>query len=106
VYKQNRLVRGLVRLRGARVDLQRIEQSLLIVTADPDHIVPRPNTLPLLDLVQSSDVTHLAKSGGHIGLMAGSKARREIWPELAQWLSARSGERRLSVAPYPTSQAA
>jgi hypothetical protein len=45
--------------------------------------------------------------------MAGSKAHREIWPELAHWLSERSGERRLAVAPdprsttpYPTSQAA
>jgi polyhydroxyalkanoate synthase len=90
VYKERRLVRGTVRLRGRPVDLRRIEQPLLVVTAGEDHIVPRPNTVPLLELVDSSDVTHLAKPGGHIGLMAGSKAPERIWPELTDWLAARS----------------
>jgi polyhydroxyalkanoate synthase len=35
-------------------------------------------------------VTHLARQGGHIGLMAGSKAKTEIWPEFAGWLAERS----------------
>ena len=47
--------------------------------------------MPLLDLVASDDVTHMDRPGGHIGLMAGSKAKHEIWPELADWLSERSG---------------
>jgi polyhydroxyalkanoate synthase len=103
VYKENRLVRGLLRLRGETVDLRRIEQSLVIVTADRDHIVPPANTVPLLDLVQSSDVTHFAKPGGHIGLMAGSKAHKEIWPDLTEWLAARSGKR---LRPVQTIQGA
>jgi polyhydroxyalkanoate synthase subunit PhaC len=90
IYKENRLARGLLRIRGQRVDLGMIEQSLLVITADDDHIVPPVNTIPLLDLVASGDVTHLAKPGGHIGLMAGSKARHQIWPELADWLGQRS----------------
>lgn len=92
IYKENRLARGLLRIRGQRVDLRRINQALLVVTADDDHIVPPANTIPLLDLVSSADVTHLAKPGGHIGLMAGSKARHQIWPELADWLRQRSGD--------------
>jgi polyhydroxyalkanoate synthase len=91
IYKENRLARGLLRVRGRRVELRRIEQSLLIVTADADHIVPPANTVPLFGLVGATDITHLAKPGGHIGLMAGSKARREIWPELTDWLKQRSG---------------
>jgi polyhydroxyalkanoate synthase subunit PhaC len=90
IYKENLLARGLLRVRGRRADLGRIEQSLLVVTADRDHIVPPSNTVPLLDPVSSTDVTHLAKRGGHIGLMAGSKARDEMWPELTEWLSQRS----------------
>lgn len=90
MYKENRLVEGRVRLRGERVDLGRIEQNLLVVTAGADHIAPREGTLPLLDLVASSDVTHLGRPGGHIGLMAGSRAKAEIWPELADWLAERS----------------
>ncbi len=92
MYKENRLVRGTLRLRGHRVDLRRIDQNLLVVTAGADHIAPRPGTLPLLDLVGSEDVTHLDRPGGHIGLMAGSKARGEIWPEIAEWLAERSDQ--------------
>jgi len=90
MYKENRLVSGRMRLRDQRVDLGAVEQNLLVVTAGADHIAPRVGTLPLLDLVGSQDVTHLDRPGGHIGLMAGSKARKEIWPDLAAWLSERS----------------
>ena len=90
MYKENRLARGTLRLRGRRVDLGRIARPLLVVTAGADHIAPREGTLPLLDLVSSGDVTHLDRPGGHIGLMAGSKARHEIWPEIVNWLDERS----------------
>jgi polyhydroxyalkanoate synthase subunit PhaC len=90
MYKDNGLVAGRVALRGRRVDLHAIEQNLMLVTAGSDHIAPREGTEPLLDLVASEDVTHLARPGGHIGLMAGSRARHEIWPELELWLRERS----------------
>jgi polyhydroxyalkanoate synthase len=90
MYKENRLVRGRLRLRGKLVDLRRIEQNLLVVTAGADHIAPRTGTMPLLDLVSSEDVTHLDRPGGHIGLMAGSGAKKAIWPEIAEWLEDRS----------------
>jgi polyhydroxyalkanoate synthase len=90
MYKENKFVRNRVRLRGERVDLGQIDQNLLVVTAGADHIAPRPGTLPLLNLVSSEDVTHLDRPGGHIGLMAGSKARKEIWPDIAEWLDERS----------------
>ncbi len=91
MYKENRLVSGRLRLRDRRVDLSEIEQNLLVVTAGADHIAPPGGTVPLLDLVASEDVTHLDRPGGHIGLMAGSRAKHEIWPELADWLDERSG---------------
>jgi polyhydroxyalkanoate synthase subunit PhaC len=90
MYKENRLVRQRMRLRGERVDLKRIDQSLLVVTAGADHIAPPAGTHPLFELVGSSDVTPLDRPGGHIGLMAGSSARKEIWPEIAEWLEERS----------------
>ncbi len=90
MYKDNALVRGRLCLRGRRADLGAIEQNLLVVTAGADHIAPREGTLPLLDAVASDDVTHLDRPGGHIGLMAGSKARKEVWPDIAVWLAVRS----------------
>jgi polyhydroxyalkanoate synthase len=47
-------------------------------------------TMPIFDLVGSEDVTHLDRPGGHIGLIAGSKAKHEIWPDLAAWMAERS----------------
>jgi len=90
MYKQNKLASGRVRFRGRRVDLRAIEQNLLVITAGADHIAPRQGTLPLLELPASQDITHLDRKGGHIGLMAGSRARAEIWPDIAEWLEARS----------------
>ena len=90
MYKENRLVRGRMRLRRERVDLSRVDQALLLVTAGADHIAPPHGTKPLLDLVSSEDITCIDRPGGHIGLMAGSHARKEIWPDIAKWLEPRS----------------
>jgi polyhydroxyalkanoate synthase len=90
MYQENRLVQGLLTLRGQRVDLRDIDQNVLVITAGSDHIAPREGTTPLLDLVGSEDVTHFDRPGGHIGLMAGSKAKYELWPELSEWLAERS----------------
>jgi poly[(R)-3-hydroxyalkanoate] polymerase subunit PhaC len=91
LYHDDALITGRVRLRGRRVDLGRIDQNVLVVTAGADHIAPRAGTVPIFDLIQSEDVTHFDRPGGHIGLIAGSAARKEIWPDLAAWLAERSG---------------
>jgi polyhydroxyalkanoate synthase len=61
-----------------------------VITAGADHIAPRTGTVPIFEKVSSEDVTHFDRPGGHIGLMAGSAARKEIWPDLAEWLAERS----------------
>lgn len=90
LYHDDALLAGRVRLRGRRVDLRRIDQNLLVVTASADHIAPRAGTIPIFELVASEDITHLDRPGGHIGLIAGSAARKQIWPELSAWLAERS----------------
>lgn len=90
MYRDDALITGRVILRGRRVKLGLIDQNLLVVTAQTDHIAPRVGTMPIFDLVGSEDVTHLDRPGGHIGLIAGSKAKHEIWPDLAAWMAERS----------------
>lgn len=93
MYRDASLLRGQVRLRDRLVDLGRIDQSVLVITAGADHIAPRPGTMPFFDLISSDDVEHLARPGGHIGLVAGSAARKELWPEISGWLAERSETR-------------
>jgi polyhydroxyalkanoate synthase len=93
MYRDAGLLRGRVRLRDRLVDLSRIDQSVLVITAGADHIAPLPGTMPFFDLISSADVQHLARPGGHIGLVAGSAARKELWPEIAGWLAERSDDR-------------
>jgi polyhydroxyalkanoate synthase len=90
VYRDNRLASGRMRLRGRKVDFSRIQQSILVVTATNDHIAPREGTIPVFDVLTSPDVEHLDGVGGHIGLMAGSRARMQIWPRIGDWLEKRS----------------
>jgi polyhydroxyalkanoate synthase len=90
MYRDGSLASGRFTLRGRPVDLRRIDQNLLVVTAAADHIAPRRGTMPIFSLVSSEDVTHFDRAGGHIGLIAGSAAKREIWPDLAAWLAERS----------------
>ncbi len=92
MYRDASLLRGRVRLRDRRVDLGRIDQSVLVITAGADHIAPRPGTMPFFDLISSQDVEHMHLPGGHIGLVAGSAARKELWPDIAKWLAARSDD--------------
>jgi polyhydroxyalkanoate synthase subunit PhaC len=90
MYRDASLLSGRLRLRDRLVDLGRIDQSVLVVTAGADHIAPRAGTMPIFDLISSEDVEHIDRPGGHIGLVAGSAARTEIWPHIAEWLAERS----------------
>ena len=90
MYKENRLVRDRMRMRGKRVDLGTSIRTSWSSPPAPTTSRPAQGTLPLLDMVGSEDVTHFDRPGGHIGLMAGSRARKEIWPDLAEWLGERS----------------
>jgi polyhydroxyalkanoate synthase subunit PhaC len=90
MYKENRLPRDRMVIDGKRVMLRRIDQNLLVVTATADHISPRPQTVAVMDLVSSEDKTLLEIPGGHVGLMAGGRARGATWPQIAEWLSTRS----------------
>ncbi|MBL8930960.1 MAG: alpha/beta fold hydrolase [Kineosporiaceae bacterium] len=94
MYKENRLINGTMELRTKKVDFGDIvEASVLVVTASADHIAPRNSTMPFMAMCKSKDLTHFDRKGGHIGLMAGSKARHQIWPDISGWLAERSGSR-------------
>lgn len=90
LYRNNRLIRNELTVRGERVDLGRIRANLLTVIAEGDHITPPCQSETLLAKVGSRDKQVYRIPGGHIGIMAGSGAPRSTWPHIEEWLSARS----------------
>ena len=89
-YRENRLVNGTLTIRGERVDLARLQASVLEVVAESDHIVPPCQSEGVLETFGSRDKTELKVRGGHIGVMAGSGAVKDTWPKIEDWLAPRS----------------
>jgi polyhydroxyalkanoate synthase len=53
-----------------------------------DRIVPPKSALSLADALPRCD--RMLPSAGHIGMMAGGKARPLVWEPLAKWVKGRS----------------
>jgi polyhydroxyalkanoate synthase len=90
LYRNNRLVKNELMVRGERVDLGKIRANLLTVIAEGDHITPPCQSEAILALTTSPDKELYRIPGGHIGIMAGSAAHKTTWPHIEGWLSARS----------------
>ncbi len=90
LYQENRLITGNLLIRGERVDLSNIRANLLNVIALADHISPPCQSESIMEKVSSKDQKLLKINGGHIGMMAGSTAAKRTWPQINEWLAARS----------------
>jgi polyhydroxyalkanoate synthase len=90
LYQQNRLVKGTMPVGRHIVDLKNIRCPVLNLMASKDDLVPCGQSLPLNDLVGSTDRKTMQIQAGHIGLAVGSKAQRELWPQVVEWLAERS----------------
>jgi polyhydroxyalkanoate synthase len=91
LYRNNRLMKGELKIRGEVVDLSRVRASFLNVIAEGDHITPPCQSEAVLEKISSADTEVYRIPGGHIGIMAGSSAPRQTWPHIDRWLAARSG---------------
>jgi len=90
LYRNDRLMKGELLIRGQRVDLSRLRANLLTVIASDDHITPPCQSEAVLTKVGSRDKEVFRIPGGHIGIMAGSGARKLTWPHIDEWLAKRS----------------
>ncbi len=90
LYRNNKLVKGEMMLKGERIELAKIQANLLTVIAEADHISPPCQSETLASMVSSTDKEIFRVPGGHIGIMAGSGANKRTWPHIDGWLSPRS----------------
>ncbi len=86
----NKLIKGGCEIKGKSVDLSNIHASLLNVVAQYDHLVSPSQSASIMDLVSSKDKEQKIIPSTHVGLMASHRARHKLWPELVEWLGARS----------------
>lgn len=90
LFQQNRLVRGELAVGNERVDLKNIRCPILNLIAQNDHLVPPSQSHPFNQAVGSTDRKTIVFPAGHIGMAVGSKAHRELWPKVCDWLEERS----------------
>lgn len=88
----NRLIRGEHAIEGRPVNLGNIRAALLNVVARFDHLVAQSQSESIMRLVSSADTTMKLIPSTHVGIMASASARYKLWPDLAAWLSQRSGK--------------
>ncbi len=90
MYQGNKLAKGELTINGKRADLKNINMPLLNIYARSDHLVPPSSTIPLNDIVGSTDKALYEFKGGHIGVFVGSKSQKELAPNISKWLHDRS----------------
>lgn len=90
MYQDNKLIKGELELGGETVNLKDIKVPVLCACADKDHLVPLANSEPFMDALGSKDKTFLHFPTGHIGMFTSSRSRKEIIPNIIDWLKERS----------------
>lgn len=89
-YQENNLYKGKMRIGGRRVDLASITANLLTIVAERDTIAPPCSSTVLNEMVASEDTEIFRFKAGHIGLSTSSKGPKLFWPQIADWIGARS----------------
>jgi polyhydroxyalkanoate synthase subunit PhaC len=88
--RRNLLMSGRVPMGNRDVHLDAIQQPVLTVVAEHDHLVPPDAARPLRELVSSDVTTELLVPAGHIGLATGRHAVRTTIPGITTWLEEHS----------------
>jgi polyhydroxyalkanoate synthase len=85
-YQENRLARDELEMEGRPVRLSAIHCPVLNIAASRDQIAPRPTTSVVTKRVASEDASEILIEGGHVGIVVGRSASRDLWPKVGAWL--------------------
>ncbi len=90
LYQKNLLAQNAMPVGKHVVNLRDITCPVLNLMAENDHLVPCAQSRTFNDLVGSKDRESILFPAGHIGMAIGSKAQRDLWPRVCDWLQKRS----------------
>ena len=82
LFRDDRPGRGLWTVAGRRIDPAGLGMPVLDIVSTTDRIVPAATALS----TQRRDVDRLGLDLGHVGMVAGTRARAALWAPLADWL--------------------
>jgi polyhydroxyalkanoate synthase subunit PhaC len=100
-YKQNLLIKSKMRMEQAYdddnnnsdviINLKNINMPFLNIVARKDDLVAPSSSKALNNaLTQSHDKSLIELNSGHVGLMIGKNAHKELWPKVGEWIKNRS----------------
>jgi len=98
-YKQNLFIKNKMKIKythnsnddeegnGKIVNLKNITMPFLNVVAQKDDLVAPSSSKALNDaLTESKDKSIIEFNSGHVGLMIGKNAHKELWPKVGKWI--------------------
>lgn len=83
-YIDNKTGRGQWQTRGHPVDPRKFMIPTWVIVPENDTIVPPGTAVPLGELMPNARLTQVAS--GHIGMIAGTRAKQQLYDPLASWL--------------------
>lgn len=91
VWIDNQLSRGEIQIGEDIARLDNVSANLLAIAGSEDTMVTPGAARRIMDVVSSTDKTFRVVPGGHMGILAGSKAPKQSWLQMVDWLAERSG---------------
>jgi polyhydroxyalkanoate synthase len=90
IWIDNQLSKGEIQIGDDVARLDNVNANIFAVAGKDDTMVTPGAAKRIADHVSSGDVTFRVIPGGHMGILAGSKAPSFSWREMADWLAERS----------------
>lgn len=85
-YRDNKLIRGRFQVGTQVISLSDIQCPILSLMSSEDNIVPPHSGLKKEHLTALHPFEEKIINGGHIGAVLGSKAQKNLWPEMVAWI--------------------
>lgn len=84
--QKNQLMKGAWQVGGKAITPKGTKLPTFMAIPQNDHVVPMECAMALSRAMPHAKLIH--PSAGHVGMMVGSRARREMWQPFAEWLHA------------------
>ena len=89
LYKRNEIAAGQFRALGKPTDLATVKAPIFMLAARDDELVTPPQLFAVEQLVATppEHIRKLTADCRHLGLFMGRRILREIWQDIADWLT-------------------